>query len=348
MKCKLFFINPAWSHNVFMWWQYFFNKFFDSYIYNHWEKNKQLWNFKKLTPKKLIIFLKNFIAFYDKKDLNINNSDFVVLGDIFTNTLCYTLKKWKIFYYSEYFNFYKSNIKKILFFIIGFIFFRNKKIIVPTMLAKKTFSNISKNVLYFPIIYYWEVYENKKNTYDTISLLFVWRMSQNFKNIDFLIDNYLKLRNNFNIELNLVWKIFDSKYLNWNHNFLNKNNINYLWEKNPNELSEIYKINDIFILPSNSDPIWAVILEAMAHWCAVITSDTVGSSCYIEVWKNWLIFKTNNSEDLVNSIKTLLLKNELLVKYKKYSTKIIKSKFWYKNEILLDQKFEDFNYFINN
>lgn len=348
MKKKLFFINPAWSHNIFKWWQYFFNIFFESYINNHWEPWNQFWIFKKLTPKKLIIIFKNFIAFYDEKELNIKKNDIVILGDIFTNTLCYTFKKWLIIYYSEYFNYKKSFLKKSIFFIIWYLFFYNRHFIVPTRLSEKSFLNLSKKVLYFPIIYYWEIYKNLKTNNNIISILFVWRMSQKFKNIDFLIENFLKLNKTFKIELNLVWKIFDSKYLNWNLNFLESNNINYLWEKTINELSEIYKNNDIFILPSNSDPIWAVTLEAMAHWCAIITSDTVGSSCYIDEWRNWLIFKNNDSVDLINSIKKLLLNNSMLNSYKKHSIEIIKSNFRYKNEALLKKKYENLTYFINN
>ena len=92
MKKKLFYLNPASAHQVFIWWRYFFDTYFDFYVASHDEIN-DVKNHIYLEYKKIIRIWKNFIAFYDKKKLDIKNNDAVFLWDIFTNTLCYTLKK---------------------------------------------------------------------------------------------------------------------------------------------------------------------------------------------------------------------------------------------------------------
>lgn len=350
-KIKLFFINPAWSHNVFRWWQYFFNEKFNFFVLNHWEKSSQIWNFIKLTPKKFIKFFKNFIVFYDKSRLWVEKNDIVIIWDIFTNTLSYTFNEWNIIYYSEYFNYKKNIIKKFIFYFIGYLFFYNKKFIVSTTLSKNTFKKISNNVLYFPVIYYWTLNKSLKNEFDEINLLFVWRISQKFKNIDFLIDNYIELCNKHDnlksININIVWKIYDSKYFCWSNYLLKKYNIKYLWEKNQVELLDIYQNSDIFILPSNSDPIWAVVLESMANSCAVLVSDTVWASCYIENWKNWFIFKTNDKNDFQFKLYKLLSDTILLKMFKYNSYSIVKSNFRYLNTELLEFKNDELNYFFN-
>ncbi len=349
MKNKLYFINPAWSHNIFRWRQFFFDKYFYFFPLNHWEKEWQFWNFIKLVPKKLIIIFKNFLAFYDNSNLWIKQTDNVIIWDIFTNTLSYSLKKWNILYYSEFFTYNKSILKKILFYILTFLFFKNKKFIVPTLLSKISFWKISDRVLYFPMLYYWDINKSSKNDYEEINILFVWRISKKFKNIDFLIENFIEIKNkniDLNLNLNLVWKIFDSKYLNWNITFLKNNRINYLWEKQPSELLEIYKKSDIFILPSDSDPIWAVILESMANGCSILVSDTVWASCYIKDYENWFIFKTNDKNDFQCKLIKLVTNKSLLENFKNQSYEIIRSEFWVLNNDLLEKKYNELKYFL--
>ena len=98
-KKKLLFINPAGSHSVFQGLQYFFNQYFDFHIYNHGTPEKQFGNLHTLIPSKLVRLYKNFIAFYSRKSLTINTDDTIIVGDIFTNTLCYTIESKNTIYY---------------------------------------------------------------------------------------------------------------------------------------------------------------------------------------------------------------------------------------------------------
>jgi len=347
LKNKLLFINPAGSHSVFRGLQYFFDQYFDFHIYNHGTSEKQFGKFHSLIPSKLIHIFKNFIAFYNGKDLNINPKDTIIIGDIFTNTLCYTLRSNKILYYSEYFNFWKNTLKYLLFYLIGFCFFYRKKFIVPTQLAEKTFLNLSSKVLYFPPVYYGKITENLHIESDIVELLFVGRMSQKFKNTDFLISNVLSLPEHLKVRLTLVGETFDCENLKSENLHRLGNRVRYLGSKSSDELVDIYQNSDIFILPSNSDPIGAVVLEAMAHGCAMLLSDTVGASCFIENDENGTIFKTNDEDDFKEKLGTMIKSRELLEAYKNKSIKLVRENFWYGNEKLLQKKYETFTDFLN-
>ena len=206
----------------------------------------------------------------------------------------------------------------------------------------------SKNCLYLPILYDWDICYSKKNTYDTINLLFVWRIDYPAKNVDFLIENYLRLRENYkNINLTLVGKISSQEFYKKHENSIKSWKIKHIERvNNVDELWEIYAHSDIFILPSIKEPIWAVIQESMAHWCAVLASDTSWWACYIEEWKNWCVFKVNDSEDFRNKLESLLNNIEKLKVFKKRSTDLTKEKYDINNDKLMKQYFDELNEFI--
>ena len=347
---NLFFINPIWDHKVFNWWNRFFDKFFNYKVLCEcemlWLKNnneiyKPIW-------KNLLIKLKNnFIRIYKNKQ-KFNKEDILLIWDIFTNTLCYTIKKWKRLYYSEFFLDGKPFTIRLIFYVIWFMFFHNKKFILPHQLWYNTFKKISKKCYYLPILYDWDICYSEKNTYDTINLLFVGRIDYSAKNVDFLIENYLKLSENYkNINLTLVGKISNQEFYKRHENSIKSWKIKHIERvSNINELWEIYAHNDIFVLPSIKEPIWAVIQESMAHWCAIIASNKCWWACYIEEWKNWYVFKVNDSEDFKDKLELLLNDTEKLKSFKKRSTDLIKEKYNINNDKLMKQYFYELNKFI--
>lgn len=347
---KLFFINPIWDHKVFNWWNKFFDKFFDYKVLCDCEilwldDRKDL--YLPIWEKKRINLKTNFVHTYKHKQ-KFNKKDILLIWDIFTNTLCYTIKKWKRLYYSEFFLDEKPFIIKLIFYVIWFIFFHNKKFLLPHELWYKTFNKISNKCFYLPILYDGDICYSEKNTYETINLLFVWKIDNSVKNINFLIDNYLILKEKYhNINLTLVWKIFDADFNDRYGEYIKKwiiKHINFV--KNSKELGKIYANNDIFILPSPRESIWAVIQESMAHWCAVIASNACWWCCFIEEWKNGYIFKVNDSEDFRNKIEVLLADLENLKAFKKKSTELIREKYDVSNDKLMKQYFYELNKFI--
>ncbi len=347
MEKKCLFINPAASHNVFLWWHYFFSRFFDYHVYHHDAAGK-FWTHHTLQYGKMLLIGKNFIATYDSKSVKFDKNDLVIVWDVFTNTLSYTLKGKNILYYSEFFLFRKQLRKKLFFFFIGFLFFHNKKFIVPTQLAQKTFQKISKNIFTLPQIYYGDIHENKPREDDVLKLLFIGRISQKFKNIYFLIDNYLAIKEkNPKISLTLVGEIHDGNFLEKYKEQLADGTISYLWKLEYDQINAVYASHDVFILPSDSDPIGAVIQEAMAHGCAIMVSDSVWASSYVKNSQNWYIFKTNDNDEFQEKLLYLLENKALLEKYKKSSIEIIKNEYRYKNEELLKKIYQNLSLFIN-
>lgn len=82
-----------------------------------------------------------------------------------------------------------------------------------------------------------------------------------------------------------------------------RDQIKLVGKKHGKDLYPYYKLAHIFVLPSNFEPFGAVVNEALIAGCYCIVSDIAGSSCLINK-KNGTIFKSQNSEDLYNALKS--------------------------------------------
>lgn len=346
-KIKIAMLNPAITHNVFIGWRYFFDKYFDFTYYTHATTDDTYGKIKALPVKKLIRIFRNFIVFYDLKNIRTMHSDVKIIWDIFTNTLSYALRDNNSVYYSEFFDYKKWCVKKFIFYILWLIFFRNKKFILPTELAKKTFQKISWDVYYLPILYHGKISQKEEKNENIIRLLFVWRLSQKYKNIDFIIDNFLDIqKNQKNINLTLVGEIFDTKY-EWKFRELENNGVSYIGKKNTEELEILYRESDVVVLVSDSDPIGAVVLEWMARSNAIIVSDTSWASCYVEDGGNGRIIKTNDGVSFQKAISELANDMKLLEKFQKNSYNLIEKKYWTWNKKILEEYYNWLNSFLH-
>ncbi len=335
MKKKLVFVNPAAAHNVYLWRHYFFSCFFDFHTYHHdpaWPYGiHHYWRYSKLQR-----IWTNFIARYKKSDLNIEKSDILLIGDIFTNTLVYQfLRRKNTCFYSEFFLIHKSLWKRLFFMVWMYCFFYNKKILVPTALSYQTFRRFTKHIYYLPQLYSGKILEPVLRDDGLIKLLFVWRMSAVYKNITFLLDNYLILKKHFpQLSLTLVWSLDEPAVFENYQDAIDNGDIIYLWQRPYEELPGIFNTHDVFILPSVSDPIGAVVQEAMAHWCTVLVSDWVWASCYVEKWVSWYVFKSNDAVDFQEKIITFIEHPDHLQESKLAATKCIQEKYSINNESL--------------
>jgi len=114
------------------------------------------------------------------------------------------------------------------------------------------------------------------------------------------------------------------------------------------ELLEIYKTSDIFILPSIHEPFGIVILEAWASGKPVIASSVGGIKKLVTDNHNGLLFESNSSEALIHNITKVLsdsatveklVKNAYELVSEKYSWEIITSKLIeFYNKIIFDNK----------
>jgi len=104
-------------------------------------------------------------------------------------------------------------------------------------------------------------------------------------------------------------------------------NINIITNIKPNEVKKLYKKNDLFVLPSISEPASVSNLEAMAYKLAVITTDTNQTSCYTEHGVNGFIVKSKNIEDLSKKLEMLINNKNKLKKFGNKSFSIVKKKY---------------------
>lgn len=118
-----------------------------------------------------------------------------------------------------------------------------------------------------------------------------------------VIDEYLRLRNQFNLE-----------------------NIHFVEFQEKEALNQYYNAADLFVLPTRED-IWGLVInEAMAHGLPVITTDKCISGLeLIEDNKNGFIVPTNNTQILNNKINIILKNEEMRIKMGRNNIKKIKT-----------------------
>ncbi len=148
----------------------------------------------------------------------------------------------------------------------------------------------------------------ERNIEEVKKFLYVGRLSpeKNLKQIIRVFNNLPEL------ELNIVGYGPLEKELKE----LANNNINFLGKVDNNKLSEIYQKNDVFILPSKSEPWGLVVEEALYNGIPVILSNRVG--CHTELIKNGeqgYVYNLESDKELKDKINKIRdLKNYLKIK----------------------------------
>ena len=91
------------------------------------------------------------------------------------------------------------------------------------------------------------------------------------------------------------------------------NRIHFLPFQNQTSIPAIYQLCDVFVLPSQGPgETWGLsINEAMACSKPVLVSDQCGAAIdLVEKGKNGFIFKSNDSDDLLNKMEVLLANHD--------------------------------------
>lgn len=128
------------------------------------------------------------------------------------------------------------------------------------------------------------------------------------KNITLLIDAYIELKKEYNIDLKLVlvgrkgWKYQDIIDKIESHNLTNE--IIFTGFVDDVDLPYIYNMSDVFVFPSKYEGFGIPIIEAMSVGVPVIASNT--SSIPEVICNNGILFETNNKDDLKDKIMSFL------------------------------------------
>ena len=86
-------------------------------------------------------------------------------------------------------------------------------------------------------------------------------------------------------------------------------------------VAEFYEVSDIFLFPTHYEPFGFVVLEAMHHGNAIITTKKCGAS---EVLKNEYVMKSPSDPRVVNELDNLLDNEKLLGEIKRKNKEIAK------------------------
>ena len=197
-------------------------------------------------------------------------------------------------------------------------------------------NSLIKKVFYVPCSYWKFNYRLVKHPQDKLRLLYVGRLEK-IKNLEIVLSaiSWLinrKLINKSEIEFTVVGT---GSYFEKYKKLIKKLNIekivNLKGYISDEILNKLYKKHNIFILPSNPEPIGLVVLEAMYNNLPILCSSRAGASSYVVAKKNGEIFDPNNYIELAKKIlfytnpkiRAIHGKNSLEILKQNYDFKIV-------------------------
>lgn len=135
------------------------------------------------------------------------------------------------------------------------------------------------------------------------------------KGLDLLIDAFIELSETHEwIELLIVGNVSTGHIDYWNAlvDKLESSSVSYKYLPYSDNISELYSAMDMFVLPSRSEGLPRVLIEAMGHKVPVIATDVGGTKEIIENESLGIIFDKDNKHFLIKTIKGLLSNREYL------------------------------------
>jgi len=119
-----------------------------------------------------------------------------------------------------------------------------------------------------------------------------------------------KLKSFYQIKVTLVGEKADPNYVLKLMDFVKENKmeniVEFKFQVPHPEVIDLYRQNDLFVLTSYQDPASLQPLEAMANKLPVISSDKNGTKCYVKEGETGYIFKSQNVDDLVQKIESII------------------------------------------
>jgi len=192
-----------------------------------------------------------------------------------------------------------------------------KYFITPTKRTKKALNSIGiENISYIPFVCGTQEFNKKYFLNNQINIISIGKFVPR-KDQATLLKAVNLLKNQHKIKLTLIGEKVDLVYVNKIQKYIHGNNLESIVEINFNKrykkVLELYKKNDLFILPSYNEPAAVSIVEAMANKLPIICSDDCGTKCYIKEGKNGYIFKNKNYKDLAYKIKKVIDHKDVLI-----------------------------------
>lgn len=156
---------------------------------------------------------------------------------------------------------------------------------------------------------------------------------QKRKNHHMMIEVVEKLAVKYPVHLFIAGEVSDSFQENYYKKILDyvkkhklEKTVEVFRDLSREQVFDIYKETDLFVLPSSEEPAAVSPLEAMSFSIPVISGDDNGTACYIEEGRNGYIFADKNADDLYNKIELIICKKGNLLEMGKESYKMVMEK----------------------
>ena len=280
------------------------------------------WRFNESLP--------SFVVTYDQKEKAqslINKADVVIIGSASDNLLDYRHKHQLLnFRYSE--RIFKNGIKKwqLPLRYLKYYFrcnrHKNDYLLCASAYTAADFaltrSFIDKSFKwgYFPPVSamsFDELYNKKKEKRNLLLLwagrFIYWKHPEKAV----LVAEYLAQKGySFTLKMIGTGEMFDEI-----HDMISDMNLQNIIElegaKKPHEVRDLMDASDIFVYTSDFNEGWGAVLnEAMASGCAVVSSHAIGSAPFlIENLKNGVLYKNNSLDSLCVSVEGLIKSEEI-------------------------------------
>ncbi len=185
-----------------------------------------------------------------------------------------------------------------------------------------------KRYFLFPTFTDIDMFLNEKNENFDNFILFVGALEK-VKGVNFLIEAFSKIEKDFpDFKLVIVGEgeeISNIKYQISNLNL--RDRVEFKGKLFLEETKNIMKNCYCLVLPSLSEGLPRVLLEAMALEKAVVGSNAGGISDLIKDGKNGFLFEKGNSDDLANKLRVLLKDKNLTIEMGKEGKKFVQENF---------------------
>jgi len=216
--------------------------------------------------------------------------------------------------------------KKFQIFLLKKIF-RVSGIITP---LKNSLEKTSDFFKYIPFIVEVNDFEKTYFKNNRINIISIGKFVERKAHLD-LLKAVNSLKGKYSIYLTIIGEMADNFVFQNVKEFIKNNNLEQNVEIKVNidnsEVLELYKKNDLFVLPSYNEPAAYSILEAMGSKLPVICSDSNGTKCYIEESENGYIFNSRDLDSLQNAIEKIIKDKEILQRMGKKSFEIVNNQF---------------------
>lgn len=152
------------------------------------------------------------------------------------------------------------------------------------------------------------------------------------KNIRMLLEIYEELYHEYSLNLVIAGECtskFHKQYKAQQEAFVKDNglqaSVKLLFNLERDEIEDLYKQADLFVIPSTAEPASISQLEAMAFSVPVICSDKNGTACYVRDGISGFLFQDNQKEALKATIKKMVSDKKQMMEMGKSSYEAIQN-----------------------